>query len=518
MEVKVSNQEKNIADKVTNKEKKSFGRVILEFFKAPPNIPVTMDKETIDKVYPRMRLRIFLSCFVAYVVFYLCRKNISAALPAIGYALHYSNTQLGIIGSTLYATYSLGKFTNGVLADRSSIRTFLPTALLISAFANFAFVISAMLITPGQVTFFGLPSASVLLWILAFFWGCNGWVQSMGFPPIARSFAYWFSNNERGLKWSLWSTSHQFGTFFSVIMSGFLIERLGWKAAFYVPAIIGLVVSLGLFKSLRDNPTTMGLPDIEEYREPETAKKLKQTDECVEEVQEKYIDIFKKHILFNRNLWLLAVSFIFVYFTLMGTLDWMIKYLIEQKHNTIELATLKLSFLPLFGMLGTISAGYVSDKFFKCKRAPVNIIYLIGVVIAILALNANSDKPNFIDAIVLSVSGRNLIDLIHINGSGVLDFLFIGIIGFCAYGPQVLIGGLCSIESSSKRVASAATGFTGSFGYFGSILSGAGTGLIIDKFGWSGAVYAWAASALICILLLTPILIDEYKKERALCP
>lgn len=498
--------------------KMSLGNKILDFFKAPKNLPVTMDKETIDKVYPKMRLRIFLSCFIAYVVFYFCRKNISAALPAIGYALHYSNTQLGLIGSTLYITYSLGKFTNGVLADRSNIRTFLPTALLISAFANIAFVLSALFVTPGKITFFGLPTASVLLWMLAFFWGCNGWVQSMGFPPIARSFAYWFSNSERGVKWSLWSTSHQIGTFLSVIVAGILIERFGWQAAFYVPAAVGIVVSLGLFKSLRDNPSTLGLPDIEEYREPEAAQKAKKSCECADEAQETYGQIFKKHILRNRNLWLLAIAFIFVYFTLMGTLDWLIKYLIEQKHNSIELATVKLSFLPLFGIIGTISSGYVSDKFFNSRRAPVNIIYLTGVVIAILSLHFNSTAPNFIDAAILSMTGHPLTNYIPMNGSGVLDFLFIGLIGFCSYGPQVLIGGLCSIESSSKRVASAATGFTGSFGYFGSIMSGAGTGLIIDKFGWSGAVYAWVASAVICMILLLPIYFDEIKKQKKLCP
>lgn len=515
MKLEVSQQDSGMD---TAKENKSFGRKILDFFKAPSDVPVTMDKEQVDKLYPKMRLKIFLSCFVAYFVFYLCRKNISAALPAIGYALDYSNTQLGIIGSTLYVTYSLGKFTNGVLADRSNIRTFLPTALLISAFANIAFVLSALFFTPGKFTFFGLPSASILLWALAFFWGCNGWVQSMGFPPIARSFTYWFSNNERGLKWSLWSTSHQVGTFTSVILSGFLIERLGWKAAFYVPGIIAIFVSLGLFKMLRDKPTTMGLPDIEEYREPELAVKAEANCECVDEKQESYGEIFKKHILCNRNLWLLAIAFIFVYFTLMGTLDWLIKYLIEEKHNTIELATMKLSFLPLFGILGTISAGYLSDNVFKSKRAPVNMIYLTGVVFAVLALNLNGSGPNFIDSAVLSLTGHKLTSFLPVNGSGVLDFLYIGIIGFCSYGPQVLIGGLCAIESSSKRVASAATGFVGSFGYFGSILSGAGTGMIIDKFGWSGAVYAWAASAVICIFLLIPLFVDEYKKSKTLCP
>jgi sugar phosphate permease len=510
MEVKIS-QEKLLDPQ--SKVKTGLGRKIIDFFKAPPDLPVMQDKEAIAKIYPQMRLRIFLSCFFGYLVFYLCRKNISAALPAMSTDLGYSNTQLGILGSTLYLTYSLGKFTNGVLSDRSNIRTFLPTALIVSAIANIAIVVSSLFITPGKTTFFGLPSATVLLWVMAFFWGCNGWVQSMGFPPIARSLTFWFSNNERGIKWSLWSTSHQIGTFLSVIVSGFLIERFGWKAAFYLPAILAVFVSLILFERLRDKPTTLGLPDIEEYREPESICTKEAAKD--ENAQETYGQIFKKHILYNKNIWLLAIAFIFVYFTLMGMVDWMIKYLVEAKHNSLQLASMKLSFMPLFGILGTIGAGYLSDKFFNRKRAPVNILYLSGVIMAITAMLFNTTGPNFIDATVLSLTGVKLTSVIPFNGSDLMDFLLIGIIGLCSYGPQVLIGGLCSVESSSKKVASAATGFTGSFGYIGSILSGAGTGTIIDKFGWNGAVYAWLISAILCILVLIPICIDEYKKP---CP
>lgn len=511
MEVKISEQELSLE----KKQKAGIGSKIIDFFRIPPDAPVIEDREVIAKSYPRWRLRIFLSCFLAYIVFYLCRKNISVALPVMGTDLGYSNTQLGLLGSTLYLTYSIGKFTNGVLADRSNVRTFLPTALIVSAIANLAFVVSAIFITPGKTTFFGLPAASVLLWIMAFFWGCNGWVQSMGFPPIARSLTYWFSNNERGVKWSLWSTSHQIGTFLSVIVSGFLIERFGWKAVFYMPAILAIFVSIFMFERLRDRPTSLGLPDIEEYREPEAVAAAKaMCGEKDENQDESYVSIFKKHILCNKTIWLLAIAYVFVYFTLMGTIDWMIKYLVEAKHNTLSMAAMKLSFLPLFGIIGTVAAGYISDKVFKRKRAPVNIIYLVGIVTAILSLKLNSYGPNFIDTAFLSLTGHKLINVLSLNGSDILDFIIIALIGICAYGPQMLIGGLCAVESSSKRVASAATGFTGSFGYLGSILSGAGTGIIIDRFGWNGAVYAWIASAVICIMILIPILLDENKKCR----
>jgi len=486
------------------KRKINFWQALIGFFKAPEDTAPLQNPETIRKTYAHWRLRIFYAVFLGYVVFYLCRKNISVALPAMAMNLGYSNTDLGILGSTLYFTYAFGKFINGVLADKANVRTFMPVALIVSALANICFIVSTLFITPGQFTFFGMPSATVLLWVLAFFWGANGWFQSMGFPPIAKSLSFWYSTNERGMKWSFWSTSHELGTFLSVIISGFIIAKFGWQAAFYIPAVFALIFSMFLFDRLRDKPTTLGLPDIEEYREPERLQECKLND--VDKDHEKtYGEIFKKYILFNKTIWALAFAYVFVYIVRYGTVDWVIKYLVEIKKDSLEIAALKLSFLPLFGIIGTISAGYVSDKFFKGKRAPVNVLYLVGVILAILGLQLNSNAANFLDRYFLAVTHLQLTAVTSLNGSDILDFIYLGLIGIFTCGPQLLIGGLCAIESSSKRVASAATGFTGSFGYIGAILSGVGTGYMIDKFGWNGAIYFWIASAVICILICLPM-------------
>jgi len=494
----------NLQQKTAIETKKSslLGK-FFGFFKAPPFIDLIESREEIKKQYAHWRLRIFYSIFGAYAVFYLCKKNIAAALPSMSSELGYSNTELGLLGSSLYMTYAIGKFVNGVLADNSHVRKFLPTALIMSAIANICFALSSIFIKPGEFTFFGLPSATILLWMLVFFWGANGWFQSMGFPAIAKSLTFWYSNNERGTKWALWSTSHQTGTFLSVIISGFVIAKLGWQAAFYIPAILSVFVSFILIERLRDKPQTIGLPDIEEYREPEAyAIKNAQQDE---EENSTYFEIMKKHIFFNKTIWMLAIAYIFVYIIRFGTEDWIIKYLVEVKDNSLPLAATKLSFLPLCGIAGTIAAGYFSDRIFNGQRAPINIIFLTGIIFALFGLKLNGTGPNFIDDAFFAVTGTPLVNMIKINGSGLLDFVFIGLAGLFTYGPQMLIGGLCAIESSSKKVASAATGFTGTFGYIGAILSGIGTGMVVDKFGWNGALYFWMISAFLCILIILPM-------------
>jgi len=458
------------------------------FFAEPPAAEPIQDEQKVASMYKHWRWRIFYSSFIAYVVFHLCRKNIAVALPSMGQALNLTNTQLGILGSTLYVTYGIGKFVNGVIADKSNVRTFLPTALILSAICNICFVLSALFVTPGHISFFGLPSATILLWLLSFFWGANGWFQSCGFPPVAKSLSYWFSNSERGTKWSIWSTSHQIGVFASVALSGIVIDRFGWMAAFYVPAIICLITGIWLFNRLRDKPQSLGLPDIEKYNNEPVKEEEKD-----EQADVSYVQIFKKHILCNPIIWMLAIAYTFVYIIRFGTEDWLVKYLVEVKNNTLPIASAKLSTLALVGSAGAIMAGVISDKLCKGNRTPVNIVFLCLLILSLFLFATNpTGKPIF----------------------EVLDYVYAAMIGVFTAGPQMLIGGLCAVESSSKRVASASIGFTGIFGYVGAALSASGTGFFVDKFGWNGAISFWMIATVICVVICTILLIFEKIRKR----
>lgn len=463
-----------------------------EFYKEPPVMETIQDSEKVDSMYKHWRLRMFYACFIGYTIFYLCKKNIAVALPGIMQEFGYSATELGLLGSSLYLTYGIGKFVNGVLADGSDVRKFLPTALFMTALANILFALA-----PGVIGMLGLNSklfAIILLWTLAFLWGVSGWFQSAGFPAVAKSLTYWYSNSERGTKWSLWSCSHQTGTFLSFILAGHIAAHFGWRAAFLVPGALAIITALWLFDRLRDRPQSLGLPDVEAYRN-EPVKEKSNADKQ-EEDDMSYVQIFKKHILYNKTIWMLAIAYIFVYIIRFGAEDWMIMYLTKAKSNiSLSDATNMIASLPLVGICGTVCAGVISDKLFKGKRAPVNLLYLVGVILSIIALKFNT-----------------------INS---LNYVIIGLLGAFTYGPQMMIGGLCAVESSSKKVASAATGFTGIFGYVGAFLSATGTGFLVDKLGkngvenWNGAIYFWLASGIICLIICTILAIEEYKKDKA---
>ena len=59
----------------------------------------------------------FLSATFGYGMYYVCRLSLNVVKKPIVDEGIFSETELGIIGSVLFFTYAVGKFTNGFLAN-----------------------------------------------------------------------------------------------------------------------------------------------------------------------------------------------------------------------------------------------------------------------------------------------------------------------------------------------------------------------------------------------------------------
>ena len=82
------------------------------------------------------RWRIFAITWLAYAGFYLCRKNLSVAMPLISADAGYSNLQLAdiLFGFSLF--YATGQFVFGVLADRFGSRASVGCGLVLAVVSN----------------------------------------------------------------------------------------------------------------------------------------------------------------------------------------------------------------------------------------------------------------------------------------------------------------------------------------------------------------------------------------------
>lgn len=428
---------------------------IYRLFRSAPAAPRIQDSEEVKRLYRHWRVRVMYSAFIGYAITYFCRKNISIALPSIGKDLVLTNAQLGMFGSALYITYGIGRFVNGVFADKSNPRYFMSMGLILSAFMN---------------VFFGLSSS---LWFLTLFWGLNGWFQSMCFPPISKLLANWYSVSERATKWAIWHISHQIGAFIIAIIAGFLIEKYGWRSSFFVPAAICFVTAFFIYNRLRDTPPTLGLPNIAEYHND---FELDHNGHIVDDSHETIRYTLFHRVLNNKHIWLVALMTLLIYILRCGIFDWATKFLVEAKGSSVAKAGIVVSMLELVGILGPLAAGLITDKLWGGKRAPWCAISFLLTLVGLAVFY-------FVPA-----------------GHPYIDAAGLAIVGFFVYGPQFLQGPFAA-DLASRKAAATANGVTGSFGYIGATLSGVVTGLFLDAYGWAGGFMFWAVTAVLGIFV-----------------
>jgi len=432
---------------------------IFSFMKAASPVEPIQDQEKVKENYQYWRIRIFYSMFVGYAFFYLTRKSFTFAMPALIADLGFGKAELGILATILSLSYGLSKFVSGILQDRSNARYFMAFGLIATGMTNI---------------FFGFSSS---LFFFAVFWGLNGWFQGFGWPPCARLLTQWYSQNERGSWWSSWNVSHNVGAAVIPIIVAICISYSGWRLAMYVPGVLCILGGLFLLNRLRDTPESLGLPPIEKFRDDYGNQKSSEV-EAEKKLSTK--ELMYQYVLYNPVIWMLAISYFFVYVVRIGVNDWSALFLIESKGYSQMSANGCVSFFEIGGFVGSLTAGWLSDRLFSAQRGPVNVLFAVGML--------------------LSIGCFWLVP----QGHFWLDYLAMFFVGFTVFGPQMMIG-LAAAELSHKRAAATATGFTGWFGYVGGAVAGYPLGKLAQDFGWAGFYWAIIACCAISILLLIPL-------------
>ncbi len=412
-----------------------------------PQIPPHAPAE-VDRLYRYWRVRVMYAMTTGYALYYFTRKNISMAAKPITDEFGFTNTQWGLVLSVATIVYALSKFLSGIIGDRANPRWLMAGGLALSALVNVAFGFGA-----------GLTSFIVL-------WALNNLFQGAGSPPCFRLLTHWFSPKEIGRAWGVWNASHQIGGAVIAVWAGWLVSHYGWRAAFWAPAALCFVGAFWLFNRLTDSPEKLGLPPVEVYREGAAASPAGHAGD-----DGSFWGIFREHILGNPWVWVVSVANFFVYVVRIGILDWAPKYLVEAKHFSLKDAGFALSAFELAGIFGAYAAGWISDRL-GGRRGPVSVYFMILLVAAVGVLFFVPPGERLFMAGVFTA------------------------IGFFVYGPQMLIA-VAAADFASKVAASSAVGLTGLLGYLGATLCGVGTGVLVDRFGWDGALWLYGVSAVI---------------------
>ena len=442
-------------------------RKFLNWFKPlPPAAEKVTDPAEIDKQYKRWRWKLFISAYIGYAMYYVTRQNLNPIAHVFKPEVGMTDQQFGLMVSISLIAYGVGKFISGMLADKSNIRVFLAFGLLASSVINL---------------FFGYLHS---FFLLVLFWTLNQSFQSMGFPPIARIFAYWFSPKERASKWTLWASAHTVGISIAAIIAAVILKNMDifpwiqWQFVFVISGILGIITSFFILANVTDTPESVGLPPVEEYMHVEQLVVKEKSD------GDSYMTLLRKYVLTNKYIWILSIAFLCVYFVRYVTLSWAAIFLDDRG---LSKASIPLIFTlnPLVGALGGITAGFLTDKVFHGRCSPVNIIYFI-----LLALSAYG---------FYLFAGPNQI---------FLTCFFIGAVGFFVDGPQNLLNVQISFLTTKESVA-AACGFCGLFAYIGGFLAGSGASFIKDHWDWPGVFNSCIVASIIGVLLVLTVVSKE---------
>lgn len=111
------------------------------------------------------------------------------------------------------------------------------------------------------------------------------------------------------------------------------------------------------------------------------------------------------------------------------------------------------------GLLGSVSAGYLSDAVFSGRRGPVISVFTLCVA----------------PAVVLFMPGAST------EWRSVLQYPAFGLIGFASFAPHVLIG-LAARELAQESMQSTAGGFVTMVSRLGGVCAGAPLGMLIQLY------------------------------------
>ena len=191
-------------------------------------------------------------------------------------------------------------------------------------------------------------------------------------------------------------------------------------------------------------------------------------------------EILFKYVLTNKYIWILAVSYFFVYVIRQAVNDFGALFLMKTKGYSMMVAYGSVFWFEAGGVCGSLAAGWASDRIFKGRRGPINVLFSFAVVFALTGLY-------FVPA-----------------GMVYLDYLLMFTVGFFIFGPQMLIG-MAAAELSHKKAAGSASGFTGWVAYLGAATAGYPISKVIELAGWYGFFVVLAVCAVISMIFLIPL-------------
>jgi MFS family permease len=315
---------------------------------------------------------VFVLLFLLYMFDYIDRMIVTSMFVHIEEALGITHTQSGLLVSAVYWSIVLLTFPVSILIDRWNRTKTIGIMAVIWSLAT------ALCALTGN--FVQLVMTRALIGIGEAGYAPGGSAVISGLYP----------ESKRSKMMGLWNASIPLGTAIGVLLGGIIATRLGWKHAFGIVAIPGLIVAI-LFFFVKDYKTV----DLSFTDKNNVKTKMKAKDKLAQ-------------FLSRPSLILTYFGFAAVVFVTTSLITWLSTYFHVTREVPVEKAGSMASVVMVLAIVGAPVGGIITDRWRK-KNLRARLLFptitsLLSALFLMIALWMTTGTVQYVFFLLMGVS------------------------------------------------------------------------------------------------------------------
>ncbi|MDJ1499202.1 MFS transporter [Xanthocytophaga agilis] len=285
----------------------------------------------------KTRYKVLAALFLLSIITFLDRVCMNVVSKYVKSDLGLNNEQFGYVLGAFSLAYALFEIPTGVLGDRIGPRRVLTRVVLWwSAFTALT----------------GTAFHFIYLIVIRFLFGAG---EAGAYPNASIVISRWFPAVEVGRAQSVIWAAGRIGGALTPLLVIPLVHALGWRWAFLVLGIAGVIWAAGWYFWFRDIPAEKEGITAEEVQEIESGRKQTAATHHVS----------WQLILRNPNIWILMLMCHLFFYAAYFFTNWSATYFQEGRGLSEEQTKNFISLSYFLGAVGCIVGGYVSDVLTK---------------------------------------------------------------------------------------------------------------------------------------------------------
>ncbi len=321
---------------------------------------------------PRYTNYVFSLLFLLYMFDYIDRMIVSSLTPFIQEDWGISDTQVGALASVVYWSIVVLTLPISALVDRWSRRKTIGAMATVWSLATAACALTS--------NFGGLMVAR----------GFIGTGEAGYAPGGSAMISAMYPKEKRSWIMGLWNASIPLGAAIGVALGGIIAMHWGWKSAFGIVAIPGLIIAV-LFFMVKDYKT---VALVKQKANEKSAKKTRMS----------FKDLTKEFVS-KPALMLTYFGFTGMVFVTTSLLWWLDDYFNRMYDLPMDKASPKASLVMLLAIVGAPLGGYLTDRWRK-KRINARLLFpgitaILAAILCFTGFTVLSGTPQYITFLVM---------------------------------------------------------------------------------------------------------------------